>query len=687
MGTRPSQFVNEDDPSRGVDRGPGPDSADAAERRVRPSTAHPAAAVGSDFPRRLGRFNLLRQLARGGMGQVYLAASGSIEGAETPVVVKTIRQDRIEDASFVARFLDEARVQSQLHHPTIPAVFEASIDASGVPYVAMEYVPGRSLAEISARAISLRRRLEWPDVVTLGVALSEALAYVHSRTDLQGAPLGIVHRDLSPQNVMVSFGGELKLIDFGTARGRNRRSQTVSGVVLAKPGYVAPEVGECDAKPASTRADLYAFGVILWEMLAGRRFLRGDPVQHLQAVRSGERSLPPIAWELGAPPELDVVLGRLGARDPAERYSHAGAALSTLAELLREAPPLAGGARSIRRRLGELLRELFPGAVAKGRNEFESLLRQRQVEVTPPPPAEPTPPRMLSGTRYELGPELGHGATAVVFEGRHVDLHRTVALKVLSPEFTNDEAAVERFRAEARVLAAFRNRHLAELYDCGMTTDGRLFLAMEKLNGATLEDLTKPTHVLPWQKAAEIAIQTCHALEAAHAAGFIHRDVKPSNLFVTNDGQLKLLDFGIAKRIDGVTALFEQDERVFGTPEYMAPEQATRERIDERADIYSLGAVIYELVTGRLPHRAGSPLALFAAKTSEKVIPAGKMVMLPRRLDDAISRALSRDPAQRFLSCQDFRNVLEAALRKDRASRKSWAFGLGSLFTAREAQG
>ena len=174
---------------------------------------------------------------------------------------------------------------------------------------------------------------------------------------------------------------------------------------------------------------------------------------------------------------------------------------------------------------------------------------------------------------------------------------------------------------------------------------------------------------------------------AAHAAGFIHRDVKPSNLFVTNDGQLKLLDFGIAKRIDGVTAFFEQDERVFGTPEYMAPEQATREQIDERADIYSLGAVMYELVTGRLPHRAASPLALLAAKTSETVTPAGKMVMLPRRLDDAISRALSRDPAQRFSSCHDFRNVLEATLRKDRASRKSWALGLGSLFSAREAQG
>ena len=153
------------------------------------------------------------------------------------------------------------------------------------------------------------------------MALCEGIAHVHERTDAQGQPLEIVHRDLSPQNVMLAYGGDVKLIDFGTARGQNRRCHTIAGIVFAKPGYVAPEVA--NNNPGGIPADIYAIGIMLWEMLSGRRFLTGEASEHLAAVAAGKRIPSPVAELVHAPPELDVILQRMTATEIDERYHSA----------------------------------------------------------------------------------------------------------------------------------------------------------------------------------------------------------------------------------------------------------------------------------------------------------------------------------------------------------------------------
>ena len=251
-----------------------------------------AAPRRSPLPRMLGRRILLKLVARGGMGDVYLAATTGIEGAERPCIVKTVRRDHIHDGSFLARFLDEARVQAQLQHPGVAQVLEAATDENGEPFTVVEYVEGRSLGDVRQRAMQIgvrdRRgptrspsRSRWP----------QALAHVHERPGADGTPLGIVHRDLSPQNVMVGYAGEVKLIDFGTARGHNRRCHTVAGVVFAKPGYVAPEVAR--QQVGDGRIDVYALGVMLWELCAGRRFLDGRPAAAPRRRRGRARSIVP----------------------------------------------------------------------------------------------------------------------------------------------------------------------------------------------------------------------------------------------------------------------------------------------------------------------------------------------------------------------------------------------------------
>src|SRR5262249_42606239 len=161
-------------------------------------------------------------------------------GAERPCVVKIIRRDRAADRSFLARFVDEARVQSQLHHPGVAQVLEASRDDEGEPYVVVEYIEGRSLGELRIDAKEGAVSIGWAEAVAIAASIAEALGHVHERTDAAGRHLAIVHRDISPHNLMVSYAGDVKLIDFGTARAENRKSRTLSGIVLAKPGYVAP---------------------------------------------------------------------------------------------------------------------------------------------------------------------------------------------------------------------------------------------------------------------------------------------------------------------------------------------------------------------------------------------------------------------------------------------------------------
>jgi len=645
---------------------PEPSSNSLKSNEIQPAT--PAAEAPLDpVPRRFERFTLLSRVARGGMGEVYLATAESIEGAERPLIVKIVRRDHADDRSFVARFLDEARIQAQLQHPGVAQILEATTDSLGKPYVVVEHIEGRNLSDVRTRAGQLGARVSWQEAVAIGLCLGEALAHVHERTDAEGRPLEIVHRDLSPQNVMLGYGGEVKLIDFGTARGQNRRCQTIAGIVFAKPGYVAPEVA--NNAPGGVPADLYAFGVILWELLAGRRFLTGEASAHLAAVGAGKRSLPPLARIIDAPPEIDALIGRLTAMRIEDRFPSARAALQDLVKLLQRAPSLADGDRSVRGRISDLMRRLYPAEPARSRSDFarrvaeaRSLAPRPLLAPLSPEPPEAVDPSVLAGTRYRLLREIGRGAMGVVHEAAHVDLGRTVALKLLEGDALS-AAAQSRFRAEARAIAQLDHEHLVKIYDFGACQDGRLYYAMELLDGESLDKRLQREGKLGLEAALELALQTCRALDAAHRAGVIHRDIKPANLFVTRAGTLKVLDFGVAKAGPEVREAPGDGILLVGTPEYMAPEQA-RGDATPASDVYALATVVYELLTGSLPFQGDGPLVILAHKAGEPPIaPSTRVPGLGKALDRVLLRALSLEPAERPASVVEFARELELAAK------------------------
>ena len=646
------------------------------------------ACDGDALPRRFERYTLLKRVARGGMGEVYLATAGGIEGAERPCVVKTIRREHEEDRSFLARFLDEARIQAQLQHPGVAQIVEATNDSTGKPYVVVEFIEGRNLGDVRARAGQLGMRMGWPESLAVSIVMADALAHVHERTDAGGKPLDIVHRDLSPQNVMVSYAGDVKLIDFGTARGQNRRCQTIAGIVFAKPGYVAPEVA--NNTPGGIPADLYALGIMLWEMLAGRRFLAGDASQHMALVAAGKRNPTELAALIGAPKELDALVAKLTAVRLEDRYGSARQAMNDLVRLLQRAPSMADGDRSVRGRIAQLMQKLYPAEPARTRSEFARLVAQARATdvpaaVIPPSPVAPAvevDPTLLPGTRYRLLRVIGRGAMGVVHEALHLDLMRSVALKVLDPERMGVDAE-RRFKVEARAIAQLEHENLVKLFEFGVAQDGRPFYAMELLSGESLDKKIEREKGMDYREAIAIGVQACRALETAHAASVIHRDIKPANLFLSEDGKLKLLDFGVAKAAFNVETDGE-GLSIVGTPEYMAPEQA-RGEADQRSDLYALGVVLFELLSGRLPHEAESPVLLLDAKFRNEPESLRKLVPergIPKMVDAAVSRALSTEPEHRYHSAAELRSALEAALQEPEVtpSRRKWvARGLASV--------
>ncbi|HET6944904.1 MAG TPA: protein kinase, partial [Gaiellaceae bacterium] len=253
----------------------------------------------------------------------------------------------------------------------------------------------------------------------------------------------------------------------------------------------------------------------------------------------------------------------------------------------------------------------------------------------------------LIGERYELVELVGTGGMSSVYKAHDRLLERNVALKVLHPHYGDDDEYVERFRREARAVAQLSHPNIVTVIDRGVD-DGRQYIVFEYVDGENLKQLIERTGPLPIRQAIELGLQTAEALAFAHAHGLVHRDVKPQNVLLTPDGEAKVTDFGIARSLDvehGVT----QTGTVLGTSNYISPEQASGEPVTPATDVYSLGVVLFELLTGDVPF-PGENFVAVAMKHINDPVPDVSSLRpdAPTRLVAAIERALEKDPRRRF---------------------------------------
>jgi serine/threonine protein kinase len=698
------------------------------------------------FPRQFGKYVLLKSLARGGMGEIHLAASAGAASPTTKLcVIKKVIKEKTEPAK-VNRFLDEAKVVLRLSHSNLVSTFDAG-DVDGELFIAMELVEGKDLRAIWNRCVRTRTRIPVDVALVVVQEIARALAYVHTY-----GGLGLVHRDVAPPNILLSYRGDVKLTDFGLARSILKQEHTAPGVVFGRASYLAPE--QARGEVADARTDVYSLGIVLWELLTGQSYLQLaglDPVTSLSLVRH-PKTQPPSSRAPWIVPELDAVVLKALTADRAERFQSAEDMRLALSEVTARVAPRADGER-----IAQFLRGLYRDTLGEETAERERLLvqvgsffdqqpeprrtagkpaRARRAPVaqddldpffapspgprsgrfsaasgdvtdvasSPPETATsrvvPAPDESLAASalrvrasshvrrvsadlsgaelttkvwrrgrgprgedaaqtfvgrvidsRYFIKHRIGEGGMGTVYAAEHVDIGKTVAVKILHRLFSGEEQLVERFRREARAASRVGHPHIIEVTDFGTTEEGCAYFVMEYLEGMDLADvLVREGRVHP-ARAVRIAIQICQALEAAHTAGVIHRDLKPENIFlVTRDAQVdfvKVLDFGIARDLFRDSGQLTNPGMTMGTPEYMAPEQSLGRPADRRTDVYAVGALLYEMVTGTAPFKADSHREMLESKRRPPESLRKHASKIPPALDEIILRALGPDPDRR----------------------------------------
>ena len=381
---------------------------------------------------RFGKYLLVGEIAVGGMAELFLAVQQGMEGFIKVVVLKRVLPHFNDHAEFVRMFIDEARLVARLEHPNIVRTYEAG-EVSGHYFTAMEFLPGEDLCKVLNRLAISRQRM--PIHIAVGIAsqLCIGLHFVHQFTDIDGRPLNLVHRDINPANIIATYGGEVKIIDFGVAKSNaNRRS--VTGTIKGKVAYMPPE--QVLGRSVDHRADIFSAGVVLWEMLTGRPlFLRDNEGATLYAIMDAPIPAPSMIRP-EVPPLLDQIVVRALSRSPADRYASAEDMGADLDAVMASLP------RYDARVLGGLVEQLFGSTRAEAKRSIaqtRSLTRNVSLVM-----------KLRSEVRADLAEQLDAAGTPAGIEDDRTVPHRSVAVDEVAPPRTPSFAVPERSWSQRR---------------------------------------------------------------------------------------------------------------------------------------------------------------------------------------------------------------------------------------------
>ncbi|MFB0546060.1 MAG: protein kinase [Anaerolineae bacterium] len=408
---------------------------------------------------------------------------------------------------------------------------------------------------------------------------------------------GIVHSNLSPANIMITDEDKAMITGFDVL-GSSR---------LSNPYYLAPESSQ--GVRASIQADIYALGTTLFQMLSGHVPYDGRDAEEIEA-KHREAPIPSVReFKADVPAAVDELIRRCLAKKPEERFQE----------------PLA---------LLEAFDEALTGSKAQ-----PALIHRRL------------------GQYYLLEP-VGEGGMATVYMAYQPSLDRSVAVKVLSPYLAHDPDFSARFEREAKAIAKLEYPHILPVYDFGQEDDIAYIVMRYIKGGTTLRDVMKGP--LDVRAAVSIIAQMGRALDYAHRRGVVHLDVKPTNILLDEEGWALLSDFGLSIVMQRSARLMIRTGVRMGTPKYMSPEQGQGLALDGRSDIYSLGVVLYEMVTGRVPFDGETPLDVIEKHIRHSPLPPRKVVPdVPEDVEKVILKALTKDPAERYRSMADMVAALE----------------------------
>ncbi len=553
-----------------------------------------------------GKYVLEGRVGSGGMGEVFSARHRELGRR---VAVKRMNILIAGRAEAQQRFLLEARTSAVIEHPNIVQVFDVGQDAEGHPFFVMELLEGETVQELVKREGALPPAR----AVDIAMQILEALRVAH-RT--------VAHRDLKPSNVfLVPHRGQdlVKILDFGIAKLKDGTLElTQRGVAVGTPQYSPPEVLTHREATNPELIDIYMVGVVLFVMLAGRHFITPSvSVQDIALVVLA--GAPPLRRMAPAcSPALEAIVAKALAVKPDHRYQSAGEFLAALQAF----------------RQPDTLQE-SPEDVASG---------------------------TLIENKYRVESKLGEGGYGIVYEVTDLVVRRRCALK-LQRSVGADEKTRARFLREAELAAQVDHPNVVRVHGGGEWR-GRPYLVFELLRAVTLRERW---HELSWADLVVVVGQVAAALDAIHEKGIVHRDLAPENILVERGSlRVKVTDFGLA-RPEGSELTASSTGSVFGRFGYMSPEQVRLEGVTPASDQWSLGAIVYEALTGWPPFHPGGEsqdheIAIVEGIQKREAPPAprSRNRSVPEGVDAVVLRALAPTSAARFSSCREFAAALDA---------------------------
>jgi serine/threonine protein kinase/formylglycine-generating enzyme required for sulfatase activity len=566
----------------------------------------------------IGGCRIVKKLGEGGMGAVFLAEHTKLKRQS---VIKVVPAHLSQNKQLIARFEREARAAAVVQHPNIVAVHNVG-EENGVHYIEMEYVDGSALdAELKEKKF-----IEPMECLRIIKDACRGLAEAHKN--------GIIHRDIKPDNIMMTRKRQVKIADFGLARvgGSEEMELTKVGQILGTPAYMSPE--QCQGKPTDHRADIYSLGATFYAMITGKRPFTGSSVMDIMKKHIDEAPNSPREYnrdnnlpDVAVP--IEQIILQMMAKKPEERFQSAEDVIEAIDRFMR----------------------------AEGTEHLAEVQK-------------------LLGDDWKLLKKLGQGGMGAVYSAKanktkdRVKAGDLVAIKVLNREVNPEE--VKRFEQEAKLALEIDHENIIRVLEYRISPDMN-YIVMEFVEGKSVRDIIRDQKKLAPKEATRIVREASKGLARAHELGIIHRDIKPDNLMIAKSGTVKVADFGIAKHVEGASEL-TQAGVVVGTPHYMSPEQcvgASRGiKITTQADIYSLGATLYFMVTGQKPFEGDTQMTIILQHLNQAPTP-------PRELDDKIDESLSnvvlnmmaKKPRYRYATLADVVKDLDAAEKGKRVKK------------------
>lgn len=634
----------------------------------------------------LGQYQVLERVGTGGMAIVYKAKHVQ---TGTIVAVKMLKAELAMDADSVKRFGREAKALLNLNHPGLLKIHETGTTATGQPYYVADFLQGKSLDEVIATSGPIPK----DQAIKIFVQVADAMESAHQR--------GIIHRDLKPSNIMLEKAADgttcAKVVDFGIVM-LTEKSQLLSqkltkkGEVWGSPVYMSPE--QCLGEELDARTDVYALGAVIYECVTGQAVFSGKKIADIVIQQLNKMPLPfaAIRSELIDAQDLEEVVFRALQKNRDKRYQSMHQFMQALIilspELLKEhtsatvefgavAGAKAGDAKTAQTdpaaaQISEALTEKIVAA-AKSDPPPQPAPAAAATAAAGRPSPKPAPSDPFINTylsqRFLVQSKIGEGGMCVVYKAKQELVDRTVAIKVLKEDYCADENDIKRFQREAKALSKLTHQGLVTIHDVGVAPSGQPYYVMEYVEGRTIATIVDSGLIFEPARAVKLFIQLCEAMDHAHKLGIVHRDLKPENIMIIGEGtdkeQAKIVDFGIVK--------FTQDSQlrsqrltatgiVWGSAMYMSPEQCEGQELDGRSDIYTLGLVMYEALTGRIAFTGKNETIIIDKQLTE--MPASFHTIrsdlgLPKDLEQVVFRCVAKDKRKRFQSMLELKDALK----------------------------